>query len=477
MLLVLGAAAGGVEGTAPAPLADPLPESIAKGDIVIALTPFLRAPRSIDPAKPATTNDAHARLQYLLPVPGLGERLMFNDLRGLLYATDRQGSPPVVYLDLRRMNVDFHNHAFPNEAGLLGFAFHPEFALPGKPGYGKFYTAFSSGPDSGTAVYADEIGSNQESVIREWTAADPGARKFRGTSREVLRVGQFSPTHNIGTIAFNPTAKPGARDYGLLYACLGDGGGRDDPMQYAQSLAEPLGGIIRIDPLAAGADGKAGYGIPPDNPFVATPGAAPELWAYGLRHPQQFSWDADGRMFIGDIGQDQIEEVNIGQAGANYGWRIREGTFATAFGVGASTVGPVYARPAEDAETLVYPVAQYDHDEGFAVGGGFVYRGAAIPALAGRYVFTDIARGRLFTIKTAGLVPGSPTLIEELRLLIDGEERSLAEVAGFANTYHGPDHPRVDARLGIDQQGELYVLTKGDGWIRKVVRPVRLATE
>ena len=470
----LAAAGLGTAFGAPAPLTDPLPQKIAKGNIAVALAPFLRAPQSFDPAKPPTTNDAHARLQYLLPVPGPGERLAFNDVRGFLYATDAAGAPPAIYLDLRRANVDFHPHAFPNEAGFLGFAFHPEFATPGKRGYGKLYTAHSAGPDSGAADYLDQSGENQESVIREWTTTDPSANTFRGTSREVFRVGQFAANHNVGTIAFNPTARPGTADYGLLYACLGDGGGRDDPKGYGQALAEPLGGIIRIDPLAT--DGTdAAYGIPPDNPFVGVAGAAPELWAYGLRHPQQFSWDQDGRLFIADIGQDQIEEVNIGLAGANYGWRLREGTFATAFGVAASAIGPVYARPAEDEQTFVYPVAQYDHDEGFAIGGGFVYRGSAIPALVGRYVFTDITRGRLFSIVTDDLVPGQPTAIEELRLVIDGREQDLVAVAGFANTYHGPDFPRVDARLGIDHDGELYVLTKGDGWIRKLV-PVASAS-
>ena len=455
-----------VVGAAPAPLEDPLPEKIEKGDIVVAATPFLQAPRSMDPARPATTNEAHARLQYLLPIPDGSGRLAFNDVRGLLYLTDAQGRPPTVYLDLRTQDVDFYNALFPNEAGLLGFAFHPEFGMAGKPGYGKLYLGFSAGPDSGTAHYLDESGANQESVIREWTAADPAAGTFQGTSREVLRVGQFSPTHNVGTLAFNPYAQEGSPDYGKLYICFGDGGGRDDPKGHGQNPATPLGAILRIDPLAA--DAERGYGIPADNPFVGQAGMAAEIWAYGLRHPQQFSWDTDGRMFIGDIGQDQVEEVNLGVAGGNYGWRLREGTFATAFGVDGY-IGPVYERPETDPEPFVYPVAQYDHDEGFAIAGGFVYRGDAIPELRGKYVFSDIARGRVFAIDAEGLQPGKPAIIEEIRLVFDGEEKDLVDVAGFANTYHGPDHPRTDLRLGLDHLGELYLLTKGDGWIRKLV--------
>ena len=450
----------------PRPLADPIPAKIAKGDLVVAVEPFVRAPPSIDPAKPPMTNDAHARIQYMLPIPDGSGRLVFNDLRGQLYVTDAAGSPPALYLDLRRQDVDFHNDAFPNEAGLLGFAFHPQFAAKGEPGYGKLYTGFSAGPDSGAAAYEDKSGEAQESVIREWTAADPTANVFRGASREVLRVGQFEPTHNVGTLAFNPTAKPGTPDYGLLYICFGDGGGRFDPERNGQNLATPLGAILRIDPLAG--DEERGYGIPPDNPFVATPGAAPEIWAYGLRHAQQFSWDVDGRMFIGDIGQDHIEEVNLGVAGGNYGWPLREGTFATAFGVDVAQTGPVFARPA-DPQPFIYPVAEYDHDEGFAIGGGFVYRGEDIPQLRGRYLFSDIARGRLFAIATDDLIPDEPTRIEEVRLLFDGQERDLVDVAGFRNTYHGEEFPRVDLRLGIDHRGELYLLTKGDGWIRKLV--------
>ena len=115
----------------------------------------------------------------------------------------------------------------------------------------------------------------------------------------------------------------------------------------------------------------------------------------------------------------------------------------------------------------MYPVAQYDHDEGYAIGSGFVYRGAAIPALQGRYVFADITRGRVFTIGTNALRPGHPVPIEELRLNIEGEERALLDVVGFGNTYHGG--VRADLRLGLDAAGELYLLTKGDGWIRKLV--------
>ncbi len=112
-------------------------------------------------------------------------------------------------------------------------------------------------------------------------------------------------------------------------------------------------------------------------------------------------------------------------------------------------------------------MAQYDHDEGFAIGGGYVYRGAGIPELRGRYVFTDLPRRRLFAIDADGLGSGDMATIEELRITFDDVERALADEAGFPNTYSLG--PRVDARRGIDHDGELYLLTKGDGWLRKLV--------
>ena len=444
---------------------DPIPERIEKGDIVLAAVPLARVPRTTDPARPAGTNNAYARLQVLRQLPDASGRLAFNDTRGILYLTDIDGRAPRVYLDLREEAVDFSSAAFPNEAGFMGFAFHPEFAQEGRPGYGKLYTAYSATPASGTADYLEASGNVQESVVREWTATNPSASAFSGSSRALLRVGQFAGNHNVGAMAFHPTASAGDADYGLLYIGFGDGGSAHDPLDYGQGLAEPLGAIARIDPLAT--DGGASYGIPADNPLVAAEGTAPEIWAWGLRHPQQFSWDtADGRMFISDIGQDQVEEINLGVAGANYGWRLREGTFATGHAAGRR-LGPVYERPATDPEPFAYPVAQYDHDEGFAIGGGHVYRGAAIPALVGRYVFTEFVRGRVLAFDAEGVRPGHPAPIEEIRLAFDGAERELVDVSGYANTYNATR--RVDARLSVDADGELYLLTKGDGRIRRLV--------
>jgi len=448
---------------APAPLHDPIPQKIQKGSITVVAEEFIRVPRTVDSNFVASTNEAYARIQYMLPIPDGSGRLVINDLRGLLYITDETGREPTVFLDIRDQNVGFDDSMFPNETGLAGFAFHPDFAARGSLGFGKFYTSYSASSNTGIADYLDDDSESHESVILEWNVNDPIANVFTGTSREVFRVGQFAQNHNIGTITFNTSALPGSADYGLLYASLGDGGGANDPNENGQSLDEPMSGIIRIDPL--GGRGETAYGIPEDNPFVGNDNIAPEIWAYGLRHSQHFSFDIDGTMYISDIGQSQIEEVNIGIAGANYGWRLREGTFATAFGIGGVRPNPVYPRP-EDEQEFVYPVAQFDHDEGNAISSGFVYRGDAIPALVGKFVFTDMVTGRVFFIDTENLRPDEPASIQELRVIINGREQNMADAVGFPNTYSRGN--RAGLRQGIDSKGELYFLTKGDGWVRKL---------
>lgn len=444
-------------------LADPIPEKIQKGDIVVAATEFVRLPRTVD-SNPEGANTAYARIQYLLPIRDGSDRLVVNDLRGVLYITDESGTEPTVFLDVREQDVAFDDSMFANETGLAGFAFHPEFSQAGQPGFGKFYTSFSSASDSARADYLDGDAENHESVIREWTMDDPASNVFTGTSREIFRIGQFAQNHNIGTIKFNPYAGRGTSDYGNLYVSLGDGGGANDPSEYGQSLSEPMAGIMRINPLAG--EGAGAYGIPADNPFINDADIAPEIWAYGLRHSQQFSFDTDGKLFIADIGQSQLEEVNIGVAGGNFGWRVREGMFATAFAYGGLRPGPVYPLPEEDEQDFIYPVAQFDHDEGNAIGSGFVYHGRAIPELRDKYVFADMVSGRVFYIDSQGLIPGQPAEILELRITVNGAERNLVELGGYPNTYARGD--RADLRLGIDTQGELYTLTKGDGRIRKL---------
>ena len=190
---------------------------------------------------------------------------------------------------------------------------------------------------------------------------------------------------NAGLIAFNPNAQPSDDDFGLLYIGVGDGGNTAadnrgvDADRNGQNSRSPLGTILRIDPLG---DDTRPYLIPANNPFHDGINAMAEVWAYGFRNPQRFSWDlgGSGQMFIADIGQANIEEVSLGKQGGNYGWSEREGTFIVAHSdennVTESGIGG-------GGDGMIDPVIQYDHDEGLAITGGFVYRGHAVPELAG----------------------------------------------------------------------------------------------
>jgi glucose/arabinose dehydrogenase len=267
-----------------------------------------------------------------------------------------------------------------------------------------------------------------------------------------------SQIHGFQEITFNPLANPGDADYGLLYAAVGDGGAGVTKYWSACCAGGVWGTVLRIDP--AGQNGRNGkYGIPKDNPFATAHAAPPEVWARGFRNPHRISWDltGSGKMLITEIGQSAIEEVNLGVAGAHYGWPDREGTFATDL---PATPASVYARPAKDSVAYTYPVAQYDHDEGNAISGGFVYAGDRIPLLRGKYVFGDIMGGRVFFTEIGRMEQGRQAPIHELAIEVDGKTTDLATLTR---------NKRVDLRFGQDGKGELYVFTKADGALWKVV--------
>lgn len=200
-----------------------------------------------------------------------------------------------------------------------------------------------------------------------------------GNRRQLLFVGQPFPNHNGGQLVVRPD--------GTLWIALGDGGSGGDPMGNAQNLGTLLGKILRIDPRPGA---TAPYRIPPDNPFVGRPGARPEIWDYGLRNPWRFSFDrATGDLWIADVGQNAWEEVNVepaGLGGRNYGWNDAEGSH------------PYRGRTPPPG--AVPPLFDYPRTKGnCAVTGGFVYRGARIPALAGAYVYGDFCAGRLLAVR------------------------------------------------------------------------------
>jgi hypothetical protein len=437
----------------PQPVTDPIAAPIAPGRVAVEIV-------DVAGIAPSTTS-----------IPPIADGVNFlshaGDGSGRLFVVDSRGEilllrdgeiRPTPFLDLAEQRGDALLADFGAE-GLRTFAFHPDFEHPGRPGFGKLYTASTetvASAEPGTPVLAsgfDQV--RHHDVIAEWTV-DP-ARPNRvdpDSRREILRIEQPLVDHNIDLISFNPNAEPGDPDYGLLYAALGDGGNFPSPDldRAAQDPDSALGKILRIDPLQ---DGASSYTVPEDNPFVDDPAFLPEIWALGFRHPQRFSWDAegDGSMLIADIGENAVEEINIGVAGGNYGWREREGTFDLG-GDGTQ----LYELPAFDAAfDYIYPVAQYDHDEGAAITGGFVYRGSEVPELAGRYVFGDIVNGRIFHLDADDLEHGRPTEIEELTLLRDGQPITLLDLV---------DAPRADLRFGQDESGEIYITTKQDGMIR-----------
>ena len=369
-------------------------------------------------------------------------RLFVPDMRGDIWLVS--GGVPTVYLDVAAEFADF-DAEITTQTGLTFVAFHTDFA-----NNGIFYTGHT---EAGAALakvpdYSHPLGDVIHGVVTEWSADDPEATIFSGPHRELLRIGFGTYHHTLTQVHFED---------GHLFISVGDGDFAPATSTGPRDLSLPHGKILRIDP--AGSNGPNGsYGIPTDNPLVDSPGVIGEIWAYGLRNPHRFSWDPiTGRMFIGNIGQSNIDAIYLGMPGADYGWNEREGTFLWDPAIPEN----VYPLPAGDeAFGYSYPIAQYDHDEGFAVMGGFVYRGSTIPEMYGHYVFGDLVNGRLFHVPEHELVLGSQATIHELSLVdeSDASVTLLGLVADF----------RVDLRFGLDEDGEILVLNKRDGRIWRI---------
>lgn len=455
----------------PAQITNPIPEPINKSELSVGLEEVVQIPDSGSDLQKA------ARLNFITNAGDGSGRLFVNDMRGKLYViTDGTAT---VYMNLKQLicaNFTYESV----QQGFAYFAFHPEFARNG-----IFYTVTSEVKDSGTPDFPVTkqiidreqkiIESSHHDVIREWQATDPSSNVFAGTSREILRLEEPYPDHNVGQLGFNPNARPGDNDYGLLYIAVADGGSDGfpvsdtDPLDSGQDLATPLGKILRIDPLGDNST-NGQYGIPQDNPFEGDndPQTLDEIWAYGLRNPHRFSWDTGetGKMLIADTGQAFIEEVNLGIKGANYGWGNREGTWV----IQENNENVLFPLPENDSQYgYTYPVAQYDHDippekdyYPIAITGGYVYRGKAIPELVGQYIFADFGSdARFFHVPVEAFVDGKQATIKELRLFQGGQEvDSILNIIG---------KERSDVRFGVDQAGEIYVTSKQDGKVRKLV--------
>jgi glucose/arabinose dehydrogenase len=292
-----------------------------------------------------------------------------------------------------------------------------------------------------------------------------------------MRIAAPNHIHNLGELAFDPTLPPGHPDRGLLYAGAGDFGsvavGRPDQLQ---RLDTPLGAVLRIDP-GGGPFVRDGttypYGIPADNPYAGDgdPDTFGEIFLHGVRNAHRLIFDPlFGTLFVADIGESNVEEIWPGEPGANGGWPVREGSFALDPEEDPAIVFPL--PPGDPAFGYRYPVAQYDHDEGAAIAGGVIVRGGAVPALDGELVFGDIVNGRLFHAGVAALLaaddgdPLSTAAIRELRLRRDGEATTLLAIVREA--VGDPGLARVDLRLARGPDGSVYVLTKQDGFVRRL---------
>ena len=227
----------------------------------------------------------------------------------------------------------------------------------------------------------------------------------------------------------------------------------------AHSKEKVWGTILRINPLGKNSS-NGQYGIPADNPFAKSNNKqlVKEMYAYGFRNPHRITWTKSGDMLVSNIGQGNIESINLIEPGHDYGWPIREGNFVLA--AVSNNVGAVYPLAANDSiYKITYPVAEFDHDEGKAISGGFEYWGNRIPALKGKFLFGDIPSGRLFYTTTADMKQGKLATIKEWNIMINNQPNTLKAVCGSE---------RVDLHFGRDIDGELYILTKADGKVYKI---------
>ncbi|MEQ9023544.1 MAG: PQQ-dependent sugar dehydrogenase, partial [Pseudomonadales bacterium] len=434
--------------------------------------------------------DKPAQMRTITSQPG-SDNLFVSDMTGLLYRVDASGSA-TVYLDLTDPKWSTMIDGSWRESGIESFALHPEFSQEGKPGYGKIYTSIDVYKDDIEADYptaADEV--HHPSVVLEWTAADVDSAQYDGgMPRELLRIEQPFQSHNGGTTTFNPLSEPGDADYGLLYIAFGDGGSAGDPLNAAQNLSLPQGKILRIDPLGGDNNlnfmdkllGRGGnssangeYGIPSDNPFLGNPDALPEIYAYGLRNPQQSAWDSEtGAFMISDIGQVAIEKISLVGAGDNLGWNVWEGSFAFAGNVEGVDETQVRSDP-----SIRYPIAEYDHVDPLllaasAVTGLAVVRDSGVAEIEDHILFGDLITGEMFAVPAdkQHLYNGQS---ENHRVLFDdgsGEVKTLLQIVQETYSERGLEPPfRMDLRFASGADNQVYLLNKYDGIIRRIVSP------
>src|SRR5687767_7005455 len=448
---------------------NPFPQPIVSGEGVITVT--LREFATLP-----DINGVAARAMTLVEEPGTRRRPFASDMHGLLYVVSADGKPASPYVDLRDSKWGFTVQSQGRERGLQSFTLHPQFAQAGTPGFGRFYTYTDietkpSEPDFTTPNAA----STHETVLHEWKARTPGAAAYDGEApRELFRLRQPFANHNGGAVAFNPTARLGGADFGLLYGGVGDGGSGGDPMGLAQNLGSAFGKILRIDPL--GKNGRGGkYGIPVANPFVSTTGALPEIFAYGVRNPQRFAWDTKNEaMFSSDIGQNIVEEVSPVTVGANLGWNTWEGSYRFVSRQAVRT-DSIRGDP-----KVAYPIIEWDQvdsvllDNGQSASVGLVvYRSTTIPQLTNRIVFGDMPSGEVFHVSADTLPNGGQDTIRRVLFVTApaAGPRPAIEIIQEKNREQGKTvASRADLRFDVTAAGRIFVLNKADGVIRVMER-------
>lgn len=337
-------------------------------------------------AEPTGVPEAPVRSIALEPLPVQGmekittlthafdERLFVLEQIGRIRIVENNQVLAQPFLDLR----DRVGSAY-SEQGLLGLAFHPDYATPGAEHEGHFFVNYTD--------YSGDTHISRFSVF-----ADDPYRADPNSEVNYLYVDQPHANHNGGSLVFGPD--------GYLYAGLGDGGLFNDPQNAGQDLTTLLGKVLRLDVDSV----DDAYAIPADNPFVDVEGARPEIWAYGLRNPWRLSFDrATGDLFIADVGESSYEEVNFqpatSQGGENYGWVIMEGS-QCASGDNCDQTG------------LTLPTFEYDHSQGCSVTGGYVYRGRQFPELTGNYFVSDYCSGIIWRLFYDGTSWLSDTLMD-----------------------------------------------------------------
>jgi hypothetical protein len=477
------------------------------------------------------TDGLLARMNSIREEPGGATRFFINDLNGPLYILDKATKKLTTYLDFNGRGDRpglFHKFSFDvgYANGLVTVQFDPDYRRNG-----KFYTVHLEDPAveaSATPDNARTPGLNvrgyettppiatpgeiqREGVLVEWTDTNISNTTFEGTAREILRVRLNTRIHPLGDLAFDPTAKRGDSEWRVLYIGCGDGGSGESRTAIRtnpQRLDTLVGKILRIVPDLAerpsistvSENGR--YRVPNDNPFVAIDGARKEIWAYGFRNPHRLHFAVDpsnpanNRLIANSIGLHTWETVNIVRKGANYGYSQREGN-QTLLRDNRITALPevdtipvmIGAEPSSETVKPTYPVIQYGHvpSGGDAIGSGFLYRGKLLPALRGKYVFTDITTGKIWYADYKEMLaaddgnPQTMAAMHELKIRWNGEVHptmfSIAETAyhwrGGKNK-HLPGRSlisgdgRADAHVAVDGAGELYIFTKSDGIIRIV---------